>query len=72
MANASPVQNVIEVRIVYTEKVLTVLAWCCLRKAFRMFRADRIVEAEPDGASFRPKRAALLREYLAELNSRGE
>jgi predicted DNA-binding transcriptional regulator YafY len=55
--------------IVYAERVLTVLAWCCLREAFRMFRADRIIDAGLAGASFRPRRAVLLRTYLAELKS---
>ena len=55
--------------IVYTDRRLTVLSWCCLRKAFRMFLADRILAAAPDGASFRPRRAALLREYLTELKA---
>ena len=56
--------------LVYTERALTVLAWCCLREAFRMFRIDGIVELHPAGASFRPRRATLLRDYIAELKSR--
>jgi predicted DNA-binding transcriptional regulator YafY len=53
--------------IVYSEHTLTLLAWCCLRAAFRMFRLERIAEMAKTGASFRPKRVALLRDYLAEL-----
>jgi predicted DNA-binding transcriptional regulator YafY len=56
--------------IVYSERALTLLACCCLRKAFRMFRLERIGEPQRTGTSFRPKRAALLREYLAELHAR--
>ena len=51
--------------IVYSEHTLTLLAWCCLREAFRMFRLERIAEMEKTGA--RPKRVALLRAYLSEL-----
>lgn len=57
--------------IVYLDRKLVVLAWCCLRKAHRMFRADRIAAASLAGTSFRPKRAALLRDYLAELKGTG-
>ena len=63
-------RTIFPLAIVYTEKVLTVLAWCCLREGFRMFRTDRIAEAIPAGISFRPRRASLLRDFLAELNAR--
>lgn len=53
--------------IVYLDRMLVVLAWCCLREGFRIFRAERITAIESTGASFRPKRAALLRTYLVEL-----
>lgn len=54
--------------IVYFDNMLVVLAWCCLREGFRIFRAERITAVEHAGASFRPRRVALLRTYLAELN----
>jgi predicted DNA-binding transcriptional regulator YafY len=44
-----------------------VLARCCLRDDFRIFRAERIASAEPADESFRPRRVLLLREYLALL-----
>ncbi len=56
--------------IVYNDHVLTVLAWCCLRDDFRMFRVDRVDGLSTTGASFRPRRAQLLREYLAKLRTR--
>ncbi|MFG6412709.1 helix-turn-helix transcriptional regulator [Roseateles sp. DC23W] len=56
--------------IVYFDHMLVVLAWCCLREGFRIFRAERITAVESTGASFRPKRVALLRTYLAELRKR--
>lgn len=58
--------------IAYADRVLPVLAWCCMREAFRIFRTDRIVRASKAGTSFRPRRAALLRTYLAELAQRGQ
>lgn len=56
--------------IVYSDRVLTVLAWCCLRDDFRMFRIDRIDGVSSKGTSFRPRRASLLREYLAQLTAK--
>ena len=63
-------RTILPLAIVYTEGALTVLAWCCLREAFRMFRADGIAELRSAGTSFRPRRVVLLREYLAQLRLR--
>lgn len=54
--------------IVYFDNMLVVLAWCCIRGAFRIFRVERIMKVDSTGISFRPKRAALPRAYLAQLN----
>ena len=53
--------------IAYLDRKLMVLAWCCLRKGFRMFQADHISAAVMAGQSFRPRRVSMLRTYLAEL-----
>jgi predicted DNA-binding transcriptional regulator YafY len=63
-------RTILPLAVMYTDRTLTVLAWCCLREAFRMFRTDRIIKLTNAGTSFRPKRAALLRTYLAELKER--
>ena len=57
--------------IVYLDRMLVVLARCCLRDDFRMFRADRIAAVAATGISFRPRRAALLRDYGARLAEEG-
>lgn len=62
-------RTILPLAIMYTDRTLTVLAWCCLREAFRMFRTDRISELKAAGTSFRPRRVTLLRTYLAELES---
>jgi len=49
----------------YSDYVLTVLAWCRLRDDFRMLRVDRIDGLSSNGTSYRPRRAKLLRDYLA-------
>ncbi|MET0971442.1 MAG: YafY family protein [Tardiphaga sp.] len=69
-AGAVTERTIFPLALVYAERVLVVLAWCCLREAFRMFRLERIVELQTPGTSFRPRRAALLRDYLAELKAR--
>lgn len=57
--------------IVYLDRMLVVLARCCLREDFRMFRADRITSVAATGISFRPRRAALLRDYGERLAAAG-
>nr|WP_315261009.1 YafY family protein [uncultured Duganella sp.] len=53
--------------IVYVNEMLVVLARCCLRQQFRIFRAERMTSVAASGNSFRPQRSALLRSYLAQL-----
>jgi predicted DNA-binding transcriptional regulator YafY len=65
-------RTILPLAVMYTDRTLTVLAWCCMREAFRMFRTDRIIELTNAGTSFRPRRAVLLRTYLAELSEREE
>ncbi|WP_342151783.1 YafY family protein [Methylorubrum sp. SB2] len=60
-------RTILPLSIVYLDNKMTLLAWCCLRDAFRMFRLDRLSAVAATGTSFRPRRAALLRDYLAEL-----
>ncbi|MCW5717713.1 MAG: YafY family transcriptional regulator [Bauldia sp.] len=63
-------RTILPLAIVYAAQSLTVLAWCRLRRDFRMFRPDRIIALRPTGESFRPRRAALLRDYLTALRRR--
>ncbi|AUG53764.1 helix-turn-helix transcriptional regulator [Thalassospira marina] len=56
--------------LMYTERKLTILSWCCKREDFRMFRTDRILAVEITDISFRPKRVSLLNQYLAKLTAR--
>ncbi|MDP4023999.1 YafY family protein [Methylobacterium sp. NEAU 140] len=66
-AGAVTERTILPLAIVYLDSAMAVLAWCGLREAFRAFRADRIAQARAAGTSFRPRRAALLRAYLAAL-----
>lgn len=53
--------------IAYLDTSDLVIAWCELRSDFRTFRLDRLRATEPSGASFRPKRVPLLRQFLDRL-----
>jgi predicted DNA-binding transcriptional regulator YafY len=65
-------RSILPLAIMYNDRTLTVLSWCCLREDFRMFRADRIMDVKGTGKSFRPRRASLLRDYLAKLRNDDE
>lgn len=53
--------------IVYMQASHCLLAWCHLRDDFRAFRLDRMRNLELTGASFRPRRVPLLRDYMTQL-----
>lgn len=53
--------------IVQMDRAQVLLSWCCLRQDFRMFHLSRLTEAAPTQESFRPRRVALLRQYIARL-----
>jgi predicted DNA-binding transcriptional regulator YafY len=54
------------VQLAYYEGKQIVVAWCCLREAFRNFRTDRIVAAELTEARFGRRRSVLVKEWRAE------
>lgn len=49
----------------YGEGTLMLLAHCRLRMDYRVFHVGRIEALAPGGERFRPRRAGLLREYVA-------
>jgi predicted DNA-binding transcriptional regulator YafY len=65
-------RTILPLAIVYAQNSLAVLAWCELRKDFRIFRPERMTEVTRTGRSFRPRRAALLRQHLAALEARAD
>jgi predicted DNA-binding transcriptional regulator YafY len=50
--------------IVYLQNTNVLLAWCHLRKDFRVFRLDRMDDLVVTADSFRPHRISLLRDHL--------
>lgn len=55
--------------VVWLDRTLMVLAWCCLRQGFRRFHLHRMSAVAGTGRFFRPRRVALLRQFLAEMRA---
>ena len=53
-------RTILPLDIADLDRKLMVLAWCCLRNAFRMLRADRVSDANLAGESLRPRRASMF------------
>ncbi|MCR8548776.1 YafY family transcriptional regulator [Salipiger sp. P9] len=53
--------------IVLFDRSHCLLAWCLMRRDFRMFRLDRMDRLELTAESFRPERVPLLRSYMERL-----
>lgn len=64
---AETTRRIYPLTIMFLDETLVVVAWCLLRQANRMFRLDRITRADIVDESFRPRRAAMLRDALADL-----
>ncbi|EYR80214.1 MULTISPECIES: helix-turn-helix transcriptional regulator [unclassified Shinella] len=62
-------RKILPLAIVYLERVLVLLAWCCLRQGFRKFRIDRVADIRMTEESFRPRRVPMLRDFVASLNA---
>ncbi|MCC5972635.1 MAG: YafY family transcriptional regulator [Rubellimicrobium sp.] len=58
--------------LAYGAQRVNLLAWCRLRQDWRQFRLDRIEAADPTGESFRPRRAGLIKAYVARLISQNQ
>ncbi len=57
------VRNIWPFALSYFEHVRVVVAWCELRKDYRHFRTDRIVEMIPQDGRYPRRRAVLLKEW---------
>lgn len=56
--------------VVFLDRTLMLLAWCCLRQGFRRFHLHQMSDVARAGESFRPRRVPLLRQFLAEIRGR--
>jgi len=53
--------------VVFLDEVLVLVSYCCLRKATRVFRLDRIISLAGTNESFQPRRVRLLTDALGEI-----
>ena len=62
--------------ILYFERSVLLLAFCCLRQGFRKFHVQQISDVSVTQVSFRPRRVSLLRDYVTglqeDLEARGD
>lgn len=65
LQDAATTREVWPLGLSYGDNHLMLLAHCKLRQDFRIFHVPRIQALRPGGASFRPRRVALVREYAA-------
>lgn len=56
--------------VVFLDRSLMCLAWCCLRQDFRRFHLVNMTDVTRAEESFRPRRVPLLRQMLAEMRRR--
>ena len=64
---AATQRRVLPLSVVFMDRSLMLLAWCCLRQDFRWFNLHRISAALSTTESFRPRRVPLLREVTQKL-----
>ena len=57
--------------MVFLDRTLMLLAWCCLRQDFRRFRLDLMSDVTLTSDYFRPRRVLLLREFLRQIRDGG-
>lgn len=53
--------------LVYLDRSNVLVAWCLMRRDYRVFRLDRMAALEITNESFRPRRVPMLREALEQI-----
>ena len=66
-AGAASTRRIYPLSIIYFDQTLVLLSWCCLRRADRLFRLDRIKSVKLSDESYRPKRVPMLRDAIARI-----
>ena len=56
-------RRILPLSVVWLDRSLMLLAWCCLRRDFRRFKLEAMRQVATSDESFRPRRVALLREF---------
>ena len=60
-------RRVYPLSIVFLDEVLVLISYCCLRKATRVFRLDRIISLADTDESFQPRRVRLLATAIKDI-----
>ncbi len=66
-AGAVTARRILPLSVVFLDRSLMCLAWCGLRQDFRRFHVHAMGDVTLTTESFRPRRVALLREFLEVL-----
>lgn len=56
-------RRILPLSVVWLDRSLMLLAWCCLRRDFRRFKLEAMRRVSLSDESFRPRRVALLRDF---------
>lgn len=62
-------RRVLPLSVVFLDRSLMLLAWCCLREDFRRFHVAEMSDVALSAESFRPRRVALLREFITRIRA---
>ncbi|OIQ34256.1 MAG: transcriptional regulator [Roseobacter sp. MedPE-SWchi] len=54
--------------LIYLDRSNVLIAWCLMRRDFRIFRLDRMAALQLTETSFRPRRIPMLRDALAQID----
>ncbi|MCJ1900484.1 MULTISPECIES: YafY family protein [Paracoccus] len=65
LQDAATTREIWPLGLSYSDNHMMLLAHCTLRKDFRTFHVPRIRAMRPGGTSFRPRRVALVRDYIS-------
>ncbi len=69
VTGAASQRSVDPLSIVFMQASHCLMAWCHLRRDYRVFRLDRMKNLEPTRESFRPRRIPMLREFSERLRT---
>ncbi len=65
-------RRILPLSVVFLDRTLMLLAWCCLRQDFRRFHLGAMEDVRRTDESFRPRRVPLLRAFTQAMReSRG-
>jgi predicted DNA-binding transcriptional regulator YafY len=61
-------RQVFPLSVVFFDRSMMLLGWCCLRQDYRRFHLHQIEKIAVSATSFRPRRVPLLREFKEKLH----